>query len=106
MSGWRPLPQKPRARFNGTTFQVRRKGYKTVAEVCAASGVPNTTLRRWLGKRIPELPLIDGIRAVADEDFDEYVEICRHEYLTARRTRNKAQAAARSASTACGQETA
>ncbi len=95
MSGWRPLPRKPRARFNGTTFKVRGKGFKTLAQVCEASGVPNTTLRRWLGTRVPELPLIDGIRAVADENFDEYVEVCRSAYFTARRTRKKAEAAAR-----------
>ena len=106
MSGWRPLPHKPRARFNGTTFQVRRKGYKTLAQVCEASGVPNTTLRRWLGDRVPELPLIDGIRAIADEEFDSYVETCRSEYLAAKKTRNKAKAAARGGRPTSGQETA
>jgi AcrR family transcriptional regulator len=107
MSGWRPLPhRKPRARFNGTTFQVRRKGYKTVAQICEAAGVPNTTLRRWLGSRVPELPLIDGIRAIGDEDFDEYVEICRREYLSSRRTRNKAKAEAAARASTAGRETA
>jgi hypothetical protein len=105
MSGWRPLPHKPRARFNGTTFQVRAKGFKTLAQVCEASGVPNTTLRRWLGNRVPELPLTDGIRAVADEDFAEYVELCRREYLAAKRTRNKAEAAAKARSRSCDRET-
>lgn len=96
MAGWRPLPpQKPRARFNGTTFKVRAKGFKTLAQICEASGVPNTTLRRWLGNRVPELPLIDGIRAVADEDFAEFVEVCRREYLATRRTRKKVEAVAR-----------
>lgn len=105
MSGWRPLPHKPRARFNGTTFQVRRKGFKTVAQICEASGVPNTTLRRWLGVRVPKLPLIDGIRAVADEDFAEYVELCRREYLGAKRTRKKARAAAKARLGPCNRET-
>lgn len=93
MAGWRPLPpQKPRARFNGTTFKVRSKGFKTLAQICEASGVPNTTLRRWLGTRVPELPLIDGIRVISDDEFPEYVEVCRRAYLGSKRTRKKAHA--------------
>lgn len=107
MAGWQPLPhQKPRARFNGTTFQVRGKGFKTLAQICEASGVPNTTLRRWLGNRVPELPLVDGLRAVAGEDFAEFVEICRNAYLTAKRTRKKAEAAARGGPCSTGADTA
>ena len=106
MAGWRPLPpQKPRARFNGTTFQVRRKGFKTLAQICKASGVPNTTLRRWLGNRVPDLPLIDGIRAVADEEFDEYVGLCHRAYLAAKRTRNKAEATAKARRESSDRET-
>lgn len=106
MSGWRPLPHKPRARFNGTTFKVRGRGFKTLAQICEASGVPNTTLRRWLGAKVPALPLICGIRAIADEDFDEYVEVCRHAYLGAKRTRRKAQAAVAASVSAAHQESA
>ncbi len=106
MSGWRPLPHKPRARFNGTTFQVRGQGFKTLAQICEASGVPNTTLRRWLGTRVPELPLIRGIRAVADDDFDQYVEVCRAAYLAAQRTRKKAEAAARGGPSSSAADTA
>jgi len=89
MSGWRPLPHKPRARFNGTTFSVRRRGFRTAGEVCAAAGISDTTFRRWEGKRIPRMGVVDGIRAIPDADFESYVRTCRQAYLSATKTRNK-----------------
>lgn len=90
MSGWRPLPHKPRARFNATTFTVRRRGHRTAGEVCEAAGISDTTFRRWEGVRIPRMPVVDGIKAVPESDFDTYVETCRRAYLHAPKTRNKA----------------
>lgn len=96
MAGWRPLPRKcPPARHNGLTFQVRRRGYRTLGEVADASGVPNTTLRRWIDRgKLPAPPLQDGLMAVPEEEFEAYVARCRAQYLRAPKTRNKARVSA------------
>ncbi len=89
MSGWRPLPHKPRARFNAAVFTIRRRGHRTAGEVCEAAGISDSTFRRWEGNRIPRMPVVDGIRAVPESDFGRYVETCRRAYLDAPKTRNK-----------------
>lgn len=89
MSGWSPVPHKP-ARFNGTPFAIRRAGYRTVGEVCEAAGISDTTFRRWEGARVPKMPRIDGIKAIPAAEFDAFVNVCRHAYLAAPKTRNKA----------------
>lgn len=91
MSGWRPLPHQPRARFNAAVFTVRRRGHRTAGEVCEASGISDTTFRRWEGVRIPRMPVVDGIRAVPDSEFGAYVETCRRAYAAAPKTRHKAR---------------
>lgn len=78
MSGWRPPPRKrPSARYNATTFQVRRAGYRTVGEIATASGVPLTTLRRWMGNRVPDLPEHKGIKAIPEAGFEHFVRVCK-----------------------------
>jgi excisionase family DNA binding protein len=96
MAGWRPLPRKrPPARHNGLTFQVRRRGYRTLGEVADASGVPNTTLRRWIDRgKLPAPPLQEGLMAVSEDEFEAYVARCRALYLSAPKTRNKDRAQA------------
>lgn len=95
MAGWRPLPRKrPPARHNGLTFQVRRKGYRTLGEVADASGVPNTTLRRWIDRgKLTAPPLLDGLMALPEAEYEAYVARCRALYLSAPKARNKKQVA-------------
>ena len=89
-SGWRPLPHKPRARFNSTAFTVRRKGFRTAGEVCRAAGISDTTFRRWEGIQFPRMPIVGGIKAIPAAQFGDYVEKCQIAYLAAPKTRNKA----------------
>ena len=93
MSGWKPPARKPRARFNGTTFAVRRWGFRTAGEVCGAVGISDSTFRRWEGVHFPRMPVVGGIRAIRESEFDDYVDVCRRAYLAAPRTRNKARVA-------------
>lgn len=74
-----PLPSHPqrRARYNGTTFQLRRDGYYTVGQLCEAAGVPDSTFRDWEGTLIPKLPTVNGIRAVRKQEFDALVAKCK-----------------------------
>lgn len=76
ISGYVPPPRAPRARFNNRAFGLRKRGFRTLAEVSAATGIPDTTLCRWEGKRIPRLPRVDGIRAIPASQFDDYVRHC------------------------------
>jgi hypothetical protein len=90
ISGWKPLPPKPRARFNAAAFAIRRQGYRTVGEVLDATGLSDTTFRRWeKASFIPRMPVVGGVRALRAEQFDSYVESCRRAYLVAATTRNK-----------------
>lgn len=85
MSGWRPPPRKrPPARYNATTFQVRRQGYRTVGEIAAAAGIPLTTFRRWMGGRLPDLPEHQGIKAVPESEFEHVVRVCKAARAAAR----------------------
>jgi AcrR family transcriptional regulator len=77
LSAYRRPPKKPRARENAKVFAIRRKGYRTVGQIAAAAGIPLTTFRRWEGKRSPEVPVVDGMKAVTEEEFKEVVERCR-----------------------------
>ncbi|MBL8863473.1 MAG: hypothetical protein JNK02_15885 [Planctomycetes bacterium] len=94
LSGWQPPPHKPRARFNAVTFTVRRSGYRTAGEVCAAAGISDTTFRRWEGVCIPPMPIVEGIKAIPEADFAAYVAVCRRAYVEAPKTRNKGRVAA------------
>jgi hypothetical protein len=77
MSGWRPLPRIPRARFNGATFALRRRGYRAIGDVCRAAGIPDSTFRRWEVVRIPHMGVIGGIEALPESEFERYVQTCR-----------------------------
>jgi hypothetical protein len=76
-SRFKKPPHKPRARFNAAAFAARRQGFRTIGEVCAASGVPDSTLCDWEGIRIPRMQRINGIRAVPADEFDSFVQRCR-----------------------------
>jgi AcrR family transcriptional regulator len=90
MAGWRPLRHRPRARFNGPQFAVRRRGFRTVGEICEAAGIPKTTFDRWEGSIIPKLPRVEGMRVVPEAEFARYVEVCREAY--AKRSRRTGSA--------------
>lgn len=72
----KPKKQK-RAQYNGTAFQLRRQGYFTVGQICAAAGVPDSTFRDWEGLHFPSLPRVAGLRAVSKGQFDALVAQCK-----------------------------
>lgn len=69
--------QQRRARYNGTTFQLRRQGYFTVGQICEAAGVPDSTFRDWEGLHFPSLPKVDGVRALSKDRFNSLVARCK-----------------------------
>jgi hypothetical protein len=48
-----------------------------VGEIATASGVPLTTLRRWMGNRLPDLPEHKGIKAIPAAEFEQFVRVCK-----------------------------
>ena len=48
-----------------------------MGEIATASGVPLTTLRRWMGNRLPDLPEHMGIKAIPVAEFEHFVRVCK-----------------------------
>ena len=68
---------KPRVgRTNSPAHQLRRQGYRTIGEVCAAAGVSDSTLIGWEGRFISPMTKVNGVRAIPSEKFDKYVDAC------------------------------
>lgn len=69
--------EKPQVgRTNSPAHALRRQGYRTIGEVCAAAGVSDSTLIGWEGRFIPSMRKIKGVRTVSSDKFDEYVAAC------------------------------
>jgi len=68
---------KPRVgRTNSPAHALRRLGYRTIGEVCAASGVSDSTLVGWEGRFVPVMKKVNGVRVIAAKEFDRYVSNC------------------------------
>lgn len=92
ISGYSSPPKKPRARGNCAALGLRRAGYRTIGEVCAAAGVPDSTLTGWEGIHIRPMDRVNGVRAIPAAQFDSYVSLCRtirDEYVHTRRCRRR-----------------
>lgn len=74
MGAARPNPRV--GRFNSPAHQLRRKGYRTIGEVCQAAGVADSTLTGWEGRFVPMMQRVEGVRVVSAEQFDSYVASC------------------------------
>lgn len=61
---------------NSPAHQLRRMGYRTIGEVCAAAGVSDSTLIGWEGRFVPAMKKVNGVRVVTSDQFDRYVSAC------------------------------